>query len=91
MDKFKKILTFPIKVILIIPVLLYKYCISPLLPHTCRFYPSCSNYFIEAVNHFGPIKGSVIGFKRLLRCKPNGEYGYDPIPINLKGESKWLF
>ena len=89
--KVLSILFFPVKCLILLPVLFYKYCISPLLPHTCRFTPSCSNYFIEAVKSFGPIKGSLLGFKRILKCKPNGDYGYDPIPINLKGESKWLF
>lgn len=89
--KILKIICYPFLIILLIPVWIYKFCISPLLPHTCRFTPSCSNYFIDAVKEFGVFQGSVIGLKRIARCKPNGEYGYDPIPINLKGESKWLF
>lgn len=89
--KFKKIIYFPFKFLFLLPVWFYKFCISPLLPHTCRFTPSCSNYFVQAVKEFGVIKGGKIGAKRLARCKPNGQYGYDPIPINLKGESKWLF
>lgn len=44
-----------------------------------------------AINQFG-IKGLIIGFKRFMRCRPNGKTsGYDPIPINIKGEAKWLF
>lgn len=75
-----------------LPIYLYKGLISPLLPHTCRFYPTCSSYFIDAVNQFGVIKGSCLGFKRILRCNPkNKNCGYDPIPINIKGETKWLF
>ena len=89
--KFFKIIIFPFKVLLLIPVWIYKFCISPLLPHTCRFVPSCSNYFIKAVGEFGIFKGSVLGLKRIARCKPNGQSGYDFLPINLKGESKWLF
>jgi len=88
----KKILLFPFKVIIYIPIYLYKFLISPLIPHTCRFYPSCSTYFIESVKEFGPIKGSYLGIKRILRCTPNNKRkGYDPVPINIKGVKKWIF
>lgn len=74
-----------------LPVYFYKGIISPLLPHACRFYPTCSNYFIDAVNQFGVFKGSKIGIARICRCNPmNKESGYDPVPINIKGETKWL-
>ena len=76
---------------LIIPIYIYKGCISPILPKTCRFTPTCSNYCIEAVKQHGVFKGFIIGVKRIARCRPNGQYGYDPLPINIKGESKWLF
>lgn len=73
------------------PIYFYKGLISPLLPHTCRFYPTCSTYFIEALNEFG-IRGIKIGVKRIFRCRPlSKRCGYDPIPINIKGDSKWLF
>lgn len=79
------------KFILKLPVYFYKCCISPLLPHACRFYPSCSNYMIEAINNFG-LKGAFIGFKRICKCNPwHKNCGYDPVPINIKGEVKWLF
>ena len=87
-----KILFYPFKLLVKCPVYFYKYCISPLLPHVCRFTPSCSNYFIGAVNEFGPFKGLLIGLKRISRCTPKNKlYGYDPIPINIKGDTKWLF
>lgn len=74
------------------PIYFYKFCISPLLPHVCRFSPTCSNYFLQALKEFGVFKGGIIGFKRLSRCTPNNKrYGYDPLPINIKGEGKWLF
>ncbi len=76
--------------ILKLPIYFYKGLISPLLPHNCRFYPTCSSYFIEAIDEFG-FEGINIGFKRILRCNPKNGYGYDPIPINIKGDSKWLF
>lgn len=88
----KEILLFPFKLILYIPVYLYKFLISPLIPHVCRFYPTCSNYFILALKEFGPFKGFYLAVKRILRCTPNNKRrGYDPVPINLKGVKKWIF
>jgi uncharacterized protein len=58
----------------------YQLCISPLFPATCRFYPTCSTYFIQAVRKYGPIKGSYLGIKRILRCHPGNPGGYDPVP-----------
>ena len=77
--------------ILKIPVYFYKYCISPLLPHTCKFYPTCSSYMLGAISQFG-MKGIFMGIKRIFQCRPGcKKSGYDPIPINVKGEAKWLF
>lgn len=88
----KEILLFPLKILLYIPIYLYKFLISPILPHTCRYYPSCSSYFLQAVEEFGPIKGFCLGVKRILRCTPNNKRkGFDPIPINIKGVKKWIF
>ena len=88
MKKLRKVFSF----IATVPIYLYKFLISPLLPHVCRFTPTCSNYAIEAIKQFGVIKGGILGIKRICRCTPNNKkYGYDPLPINIKGESKWLF
>lgn len=85
--KVKKVFNFILKM----PVYFFKYCISPLIPHTCRFYPTCSNYMLDAVSQFG-FKGILKGLKRIGKCNPwNKNYGYDPVPINIKGEVKWLF
>ena len=74
------------------PVYFFNYVISPLLPHCCKFYPTCSNYFLQAIDQFGIFKGSVIGLKRLFKCSPFfKEHGFDPLPENIKGECKWLF
>ncbi len=59
---------------------LYKVAISPLLPASCRFVPSCSEYFAEALRRHGVWKGSYLGVRRLLRCHPWGGHGYDPVP-----------
>ncbi len=73
-----------IKRILIAPFILlirfYQYAISPFLPKTCRFTPSCSVYAVEAFKKWGPIKGLYLTIKRLLRCHPFGGSGYDPVP-----------
>ncbi|HAF42150.1 MAG TPA: membrane protein insertion efficiency factor YidD [Sphingobium sp.] len=53
---------------------------SRILPPTCRYSPSCSEYAIQAVRKYGAIKGSWLGFKRLMRCHPWGGSGYDPVP-----------
>jgi len=87
MKFIKKTFAFILK----IPIYIYKGCISPLLPHTCRFYPTCSSYALEAISQFG-FKGVIIGARRIFRCNPfSKKSGYDPIPINIKGDAKWLF
>ncbi|EQB11890.1 MULTISPECIES: membrane protein insertion efficiency factor YidD [Sphingobium] len=53
---------------------------SRILPPTCRYAPSCSEYAIQAVRKYGAIKGSWLGFKRLMRCHPWGGSGHDPVP-----------
>ena len=58
----------------------YQRCLSPLLPNVCRYRPTCSEYFIEALMMHGVIKGSWLGIKRILRCHPWGGSGYDPVP-----------
>lgn len=57
----------------------YKYIISPLLPPSCRFTPTCSEYAIEAISKYGVLKGSLLGMKRILRCHPFSAGGYDPV------------
>ena len=58
---------------------LYKYLISPLLGNNCRFLPTCSEYTKEAIIKFGLIKGTSLGFKRIIKCHPWGKSGHDPI------------
>lgn len=59
----------------------YQHVLAPLLPaNTCRFYPSCSTYMMEAVERHGAFKGFFLGSKRLFRCHPWHEGGYDPVP-----------
>lgn len=58
----------------------YRNCISPFLPPTCRYTPTCSQYAIEAIQKYGPFKGGWLALKRILRCHPFGGSGYDPVP-----------
>ncbi|MDR2084793.1 MAG: membrane protein insertion efficiency factor YidD [Bacteroidales bacterium] len=58
----------------------YQMSISPYLPSTCRYQPTCSQYGIEAIRKHGPFKGSWLTFKRILSCNPWGGSGYDPVP-----------
>ncbi|MGM0420030.1 MAG: membrane protein insertion efficiency factor YidD [Bacillota bacterium] len=68
---FKKILLKLIK--------FYQRSISPFLPKSCRFYPTCSSYTAQAIEKYGALKGTWLGIKRILRCHPFNPGGYDPI------------
>jgi putative membrane protein insertion efficiency factor len=64
----------------ILLIRMYQYTISPLLPPSCRFTPSCSVYGVEAIKKHGPFKGGWLTIKRISRCNPWGGNGYDPVP-----------
>ncbi len=59
---------------------LYKFVLSPLLPAACRYQPTCSDYAREAVERHGALRGTVMAARRLARCHPFREGGYDPVP-----------
>ena len=59
---------------------LYKFVLSPLLPAACRYQPTCSDYAREAVERYGALRGTVLAARRLARCHPLREGGYDPVP-----------
>jgi putative membrane protein insertion efficiency factor len=71
-----KILSF----LLLIPVYFYRWFISPLTPPSCRHVPTCSQYAIDAFRQHGPFKGVLMATGRILRCRPGGTHGYDPVP-----------
>lgn len=66
--------------ILIFLVRGYQVAVSPLLPPSCRFAPSCSDYMLTAVRRFGPFRGGWLGLRRMCRCHPWGGCGFDPVP-----------
>lgn len=66
--------------VLALPVHFYRMCISPMLPPSCRFTPTCSQYALEALRRHGPLRGTWLAIRRILRCHPWGGSGYDPVP-----------
>lgn len=86
-----KILAYPIKIFCLTLVYLYKILISPILPKSCKFTPTCSTYSVLAIKRFGVIIGVFYTVKRLLKCNHfSKSRGLDTVPDNIKGEIKWL-
>ena len=73
---FKKIVLYPILLL----IKIYQTILSPILPSTCRYSPTCSEYTKQSLIKFGLIKGGLISIKRIIKCNPWGGNGYDPIP-----------
>ena len=65
-------------------VKMYRWLISPILPCSCRYLPTCSEYALEAVRRYGVLGGTWIAIKRILKCHPWGGMGHDPVPSNQK-------
>jgi putative membrane protein insertion efficiency factor len=76
MKFLSQVFAFP----LIILVRIYQWILSPLFPSVCRYQPTCSHYMIESLQIWGPLKGSYLGIKRIMRCHPWGGHGHDPVP-----------
>lgn len=76
MGKLKKILIAPLEGL----IYFYRAAISPFTPATCRYEPTCSTYFLEALKIHGLWKGTYLGIKRIISCNPWGKSGYDPVP-----------
>jgi putative membrane protein insertion efficiency factor len=72
----KKIVIFP----LVIIIRFYQEAISPFTPSACRFEPTCSTYFLDALKIHGLFYGIILGLKRIASCNPWGKNGYDPVP-----------
>jgi putative membrane protein insertion efficiency factor len=77
MKAINKALSF----LLSLPVLFYRYSISPFLRPSCRHVPTCSQFMLDALRIHGPFTGLFLGTARILRCRPGGTHGYDPVPL----------
>jgi putative membrane protein insertion efficiency factor len=73
-----------------LPIRAYRYLLSPMLPPSCRFAPTCSAYALEALATHGPLKGAWLAVRRVCRCHPiaflGGGSGFDPVPRNSRQE-----
>ena len=77
-DRMRRLGSLPGRAVILM-ARLYQLTLSPLLGRQCRFVPSCSEYFIQAVRSRGAVRGSVMGIWRVLRCNPFSRGGYDPV------------
>ena len=78
-----------LKILFILPIKVYQWCISPYLGQNCRHTPTCSHYTIEAIQEWGVVQGLLLAIKRLGKCHPWGTSGYDPVPKKEKnGQGK---
>jgi uncharacterized protein len=68
-----------VKLLVLAPIRFYRRVISPALPPRCKYYPSCSEYAVQAVESYGILRGTVLAAWRLLRCNPFSHGGYDPV------------
>jgi putative membrane protein insertion efficiency factor len=75
-----------VRYILIGAVRLYQWTLSPVLPASCRYLPSCSHYACEALHRHGVLRGSWLTIRRIARCHPWGGEGYDPVPESLDSQ-----
>jgi hypothetical protein len=75
----KKIIRFPLLTL----IRVYQYAISPYTPASCRHWPTCSTYAIQAIERYGILKGGGLALNRILRCHPWGTSGIDPVPLFL--------
>lgn len=80
MDKKSSTLAHLPRRMAVAAVRFYQTAISPLLPDACIYIPSCSQYAVEAITKYGVVKGCWMGFRRILRCNPLHDGGYDPVP-----------
>ncbi|MGB1204056.1 MAG: membrane protein insertion efficiency factor YidD [Chitinophagales bacterium] len=80
LQKLINVIFYPIKILLIFFVRFYQLVISPFLPPTCRYTPTCSQYALEALRKHGVFRGGFLAAKRILSCHPWGGHGHDPVP-----------
>lgn len=86
-----KVIELPFKYLSYLLIYIYKFLISPLLPKSCIYHPTCSTYTLQSIKEYGVIKGIYMGGKRIMRCTPFHKGGLDLVPLNIKGDKKWIF
>ena len=79
-----EIFTKSITIIIVGLIKFYQLAVSPMIGPSCRHYPTCSQYSVEALKAHGLIRGLYLALKRILRCRPGGTHGYDPVPKRKK-------
>lgn len=84
MTALLRLVALALTTVMVAAIQAYRYLVSPMLPPSCRFLPTCSAYAIEALRTHGPIRGSLLAVRRIARCHPiaalGGSSGYDPVP-----------
>lgn len=78
----------PLAMLAIVPVRVYQLAISPWLPVSCRYQPTCSEYALEALRQWGLARGMGLALRRIGRCHPWGGHGYDPVPARGCGHAE---
>jgi putative membrane protein insertion efficiency factor len=78
--KIKNLAEKLLRCVFVAAIWIYRAAASPLFPPSCRYHPTCSAYALEAIEKYGPLKGGLIGLKRIMRCHPWRPGGYDPLP-----------
>lgn len=75
-----RLLRYGFAALLLLLIRAYQVTLGPLLGGRCRFYPSCSEYALQAIRERGPVVGAALAARRLARCHPFGGHGHDPVP-----------
>lgn len=89
MFRLQYVLLFPITMLEVFFIWIYRLFIRHALQKSCNFIPTCSKYALDSIIEFGAIIGTYYAIKRLSRCKPNHCAGYDFAKLNLRGNYKW--
>lgn len=89
MFRFYYIICYPLTLVCLLLLSIYRAIIRYMLPSSCNYIPTCSKYAWDSIVEFGAIIGVIYSVKRLCRCRPNHTAGYDFVKLNLSGNYKW--
>ncbi len=89
MFRFFYILTYPLLLIELALIEIYRLVLRYAIPKSCKFIPTCSKYALDSLIEFGFCLGNYYAFRRIIKCNPRGKAGYDFIKLNLLGNYKW--